>query len=232
MPHDTIEQLGPDLFIVRSQFRVAPLCLTTRTMTIVRTGQDLVLINGVRLTEQGHRQLDALGRVRHVIKLGDAHAADDPFLVDHYGATLWALTGARHKLGLQTERVLSEDGPLPLSAELIALRHSKHPEGVLRLDTPGGTVITCDAAQNHADDRHYSPMTRACLGPLGYRRPAAISLPWKWAMSVPGGPSLREDFARILDWDFDDLVTGHGPALRGGARAHLQASVDHTLPQS
>ena len=41
-----------------------------RTMTVVRSGSELALINAVRLDPAGERELRKLGAVKHVVTLG------------------------------------------------------------------------------------------------------------------------------------------------------------------
>ena len=41
-----------------------------------------------------------LGTVEHVVKIGGFHGIDDPFYVDRYKPTLWALPGATHERGV------------------------------------------------------------------------------------------------------------------------------------
>jgi len=53
-------------------------------------GNALTLINSIRLDDAGLAQLDALGLVAHVVKIGSIHGRDDAFYKAHYGATFWA----------------------------------------------------------------------------------------------------------------------------------------------
>lgn len=43
----------------------------------------------MRLSDASLGQLDALGNVRHVLRLGDFHGLDDRFYVDRYQAEFW-----------------------------------------------------------------------------------------------------------------------------------------------
>jgi hypothetical protein len=52
----------------------------SRNMTVVRDGNALTLINSMRIDGAGLAQLDALGRVAHVVKIGSLHRRDDAFL--------------------------------------------------------------------------------------------------------------------------------------------------------
>lgn len=66
----------------------------SRHMTAVRECNALTLINSIRLDDAGLAQLDALGRVAHVVKIGSLHGRDDAFYKAHYGADV--LGRARH----------------------------------------------------------------------------------------------------------------------------------------
>lgn len=63
----------------------------SRNMTIIESNGDLALVNTVRLNEDGLRELDELGRVRHVISIGAFHGRDDRFYLDRYNACLWTV---------------------------------------------------------------------------------------------------------------------------------------------
>jgi hypothetical protein len=54
-PHGPLEELAPDLFVVRGSFKAAPLLRIGRNMTVVRQGGELVLLNAVRLDATARR---------------------------------------------------------------------------------------------------------------------------------------------------------------------------------
>ena len=64
-------------------------------MVIIRNGNELSLINTVRLNEEGLAVLDALGTVKNVIRIGAFHGRDDGFYLERYQAKLWALKGMK-----------------------------------------------------------------------------------------------------------------------------------------
>jgi hypothetical protein len=73
----------PDIFFVTGAMETV---LTnarrqfSRNMTVVRDGNVLTPINSIRLDGAGLAQLDALGRVADVVKIGSLHGRDDAFL--------------------------------------------------------------------------------------------------------------------------------------------------------
>ena len=94
MPHGPITEVFPDVFFVTGTMRgefFGTMWQFSRNMTIVRDGRDLTLVNSVRLSPDGLAQLDKLGTVKNVVRLGDMHGLDDAFYVDRYRATFWAL---------------------------------------------------------------------------------------------------------------------------------------------
>src|SRR5690242_9886092 len=97
-PHSALQTAFPDVYFVvgTNKTRHAGMDLqTSRTMVVLRDDDVLTLVNTVRLTEQGLGELEKLGRVCNVVRLGAFHGRDDPFYRDRYGATTWALPGVR-----------------------------------------------------------------------------------------------------------------------------------------
>src|SRR5690606_30853215 len=140
-----------------------------RTMLVVREAGTLTLINSVRLGEAGLASLDALGVVKHVVRLGAFHGRDDPFYRHHYGAELWALAESAHADGREADRALDEDGELPIrGARLLRFRSAAQPEAALLLPHGGGTLVTCDAIQNWTGlDPFFAPETFAMFQAQG-----------------------------------------------------------------
>ncbi|MFQ5635701.1 MAG: hypothetical protein ACE5G3_10290, partial [Gammaproteobacteria bacterium] len=81
LPHDPIREIGPDLYFAPGTIDVAPLMRVSRNMVIVRDGDTLTLVNPIRLSPQGEADLEALGTVRHAVRLGYFHGVDDAYTV-------------------------------------------------------------------------------------------------------------------------------------------------------
>ncbi|MCA9697656.1 MAG: hypothetical protein KC431_09035, partial [Myxococcales bacterium] len=112
-PHGAIEPAFTDVHIVSGTVRMMPLMRITRTMTIVRVGDELTLINAVRLDDAGEAALAKLGKVAHVLRIG-THAMDDRYYQRRHGARYWALPGMRHAEGLKPDAELRPDAELPI----------------------------------------------------------------------------------------------------------------------
>src|SRR5437879_3694797 len=110
LPHGALDEVFPDVFVVRGRFKAGPGVHFDRNMTIVRTGKELVAINSVRLTDDGEAALGKLGKLTHVIRLGALHGMDDAYFVERFGATLWGPPRMTHRV--PAKQLTPEDKPL------------------------------------------------------------------------------------------------------------------------
>src|SRR6478735_11956040 len=98
LAHGTLSEVLPNIFFVTGTMRMpGPLPVTfSRNMSVVREGKRLILINSVRLDDEGLRALDALGTVTDVVRVAGYHGRDDPFYKERYGAKVWVVKGQRY----------------------------------------------------------------------------------------------------------------------------------------
>jgi hypothetical protein len=118
LSHGSFEEVFADIFFVSGAMETVLQDIDwrfSRNMTVVRDGERLIIVNSVRLGEEGLEALDQLGRVTDVVRLGSLHGRDDPFYVDRYDAEYWTMPGMEHETGLQSTDTLTIDGPLPIS---------------------------------------------------------------------------------------------------------------------
>jgi hypothetical protein len=228
-PHGTFQVAFPEIFFVvgtNKTHHAGVDIQTSRTMVVVREDDALTLLNTVRLTEEGLRDLEALGEIRHVVRLGAFHGRDDPFYRDRYSATLWALPGAEHLDGRDPDRLLASGGAFPLRAgEVFDFSSARFPEAAVLLRLEGGILITCDAVQNwtHVDE-FFSPQCGEVFAAQGLILAANIPSTWRLACN----PSV-DDFRRLLALPFRHLISAHGGPLRDEAHALLQARTDEVF---
>ncbi|MHA6263296.1 hypothetical protein ACXYMO_08850 [Arenibacterium sp. CAU 1754] len=192
----------------------------SRNMTVVRDGDDLTLFNAVRLSKDGLKQLEQLGKIANVVQLGGLHGVDDAFYRDTYGATYWAQPGAGQE-GVPVDRELVVGGDLPVSgAELFTFRTTKVPECIFRLDRDGGVLIACDALQNYLEpDEFFSEQSAQVMTEMGFFTPANVGPVWMQA-AEPGG----EDFKRLSGMSFKHAFCGHGAPVMDTASQEYAAT--------
>ena len=224
LPHGSIWEVLPEIFFVTGTMRnefFGAMWQFSRNMVIVREGERLTLVNSIRLDEAGLATLETLGRVTDVVRLGDMHGVDDAFYIDRYGARLWALPGNSHSAGPQADRTLVPTGELPLAGcTLFDFRTTKRPEGILRLDAAGGTLIACDSLQNWVEaDEFCTPETAAMMEALGFFAPANVGPAW-----LQANEPRADDWVRLKQVPFTHILCGHGSPLLETAQADFHAT--------
>lgn len=221
LPHLQIEEVFTDVFLVHGTMRPSRLISFGRNMIIVRHGDQLTLINTVRLDEAGLAELDDLGRVTDVVKLGYYHDRDDPFYVERYRARFWALPGHRHNLGLRADVEMTEDTELSIpGARLFAFRTTRHPEAIVHLDRDGGALLLCDALQNWPEPGFgCNRLGRVLMRPMRFFRAANVGPVWSKVMRPD-----PDEFARLQELPYRHMLGAHGQPLMDTAHEDFGAT--------
>lgn len=217
MPHSAIKEVFKDVFFVTGSMKnefFGSMWQFSRNMIVVREGDGLTILNSVRLNEEGLAALDALGKVKHVVRLGDMHGMDDPFYVDHYQAKFWALPNMKIQEGLKIDEPLVVGGKLPFAnASLFVFETVKRPECIIRLDREGGIMLACDSLQHWVEpDQFFDEATVETMKNMKFFRPANLGPAWMFE-SQPGAA----DFVRLKEIPFEHLLCGHGHPLINNA---------------
>jgi hypothetical protein len=214
LPHGELEEVFPGVFFVTGTMKTVLMGAHwhfSRNMVVVRDGEALTLVNSVRLDEAGLRRLESLGTVRNVVKIGALHGIDDAFYKARYGAAFWALPGMQHERGLVPDKLLAEGGEMPFAGcSVFVFRHTRLPEGILRIDREGGILVACDALQNWVEPNEYfSDDSRRTMTEMGFFQKANFGPVW---MQV--NEPKAQDFRRLLELPFRHALCGHGSPLR------------------
>ncbi len=225
-PHDPIEEIFPDVFMVRGSVPLNPLMRITRNMAIVRHDGELTLVDPIRLNEAEERRLEGLGTIRHILRLGPMHGLDDPYYVERFGAQLWAPGASESYPEPKPDVVFSEETPLPFpDAQLFCFEGTVQKEGALLLRREGGLLVTCDAVQHYGDYRHNTLLARLMMPFIGFPKTTILGPVWLKVMTPEGG-NLEPEFRRLLGLEFRHLLSAHGSLLRDRAHAALEAAVE------
>ena len=232
LPHGELREVLPGIrFVTGTVAMPGPLPLRFgRNMTVLCEGERLVVVNAVRLDDAGLAALDALGKVTDVIRLAGNHGMDDPFYRERYGAKVWALEGQRYTAGFDTNAkdvylepdvVLSETTELPIAGARLLVLHGKPPEGLLFLERHGGTVVSGDCLQHWTEDERASFLGRLALRLGGFMKPHNIGPAWLKQTKPP-----KDDLKKILEREFENVLTAHGREVVGGARESYRAAIE------
>lgn len=221
-PHGKIKKVFNDVFMVTGTNHIhhdGVDIQVSRNMIIVRDGNNLSLINTVRLNDEGLAQLNRLGTVTNVVRIGAFHGYDDEFYLDHYHAALWALKKMEHQSGKMTDRFLEADGPMPFAhCTLFEFATTLYPEAILIYKTEEGSVlISCDSIQNWTyADEFFSESSAKAFQEQGLIKAANIPDTWIGACQ----PQL-EELKKLKSLQFKHLLSAHGEPLINTAYEQL-----------
>ncbi len=223
LAHGSIYEVFEDVFFVSGAMETVLMDMDwkfSRNMTIVRDGNRLILINSIRLSEQGLAELEQLGQVTDVIRLGALHGRDDAFYVEHYDAQYWGMPGFDNETGLKVNEI-SPEAQLPMSdVSLFQFNTTQIPESILFLQREGGIAISCDALQNYvAPDEYFNEDSTERMQQMGFFVSANIGPVW-----LQAAEPKAEDFVRLKGVPFKHALCGHGEPLLNTAKEDYLAT--------
>ena len=211
--HGNIQKIFPDIFFVTGssifEFE-GNVIQKSNNMVIVRHGAMLTLINTLLLNENGLKELNKLGRVTHVVRLGAFHDRNDIFYLDRYHAKLWAIKGMVHKGNRQADFLIGETDTIPFPyASFFKFETTSQPEAIVHIARFGGILITCDSIKNWTKvDEYFSEKSGKEFIEQGLIQSASIDKIWLGAM----GPK-NTDFERLKFYKFKHLLSAHGQPM-------------------
>ena len=229
-PHDPIEEIAQDVFMVRGSIKVNALLRISRNMAIVRHDGELTLVNPIRLDVAGEEKLRSLGTVKRIMRLGPFHGVDDPYYVNTFKTEFWCQPGGTTypQPAINVEMQPAVSLPFP-DAQLFCFNGTLQPESALLLQREKGLLLTCDAIQHYGDYNHNNLPARIVMPFMGFPKTTLVGPIWLKLLTPEGG-SLKPEFERLLTLDFDALLSSHGSFLAHGAKAGVQTAVEKAFP--
>lgn len=224
-PHGELSEVFDGIYVVRGTNIICHEGMEiqhSRNMTVIAEGDELTLINSVRLDANGLQQLDKLGNVKNIIRIGAFHGRDDSFYLDRYQCDFWAFDDAEIADHCKITHVLSANTKLPIAdSQFIAFANASPKEGVIYLAEHAGVVITCDSIKNWVEvDEFFSEETGKMALASGEIASARISPMWLGATGVK-----REDFEPVMGKSFAHLISAHGDVLFDTAYDQVKQSI-------
>ncbi len=230
-PHGNVEEIAEDIFMLRGSIKMNPLVRITRNMGIIRNGEELSLINPVRVNAKVEAQLLKLGNIKHVLRLGCFHGVDDPYYVEKFGAKMWAQPGGTTYTVPKIDKELSAVSPLPFEhGEIFEFAGTIQPECALVMSGGRRLLFTCDAIQNYGDYSYNNIAAKILMPLIGFPRTTLVGPIWL-KIQTPEGESLESEFRRLLGFRFDSLLSAHGTFLETGAHAAVERAIDKAFAE-
>jgi glyoxylase-like metal-dependent hydrolase (beta-lactamase superfamily II) len=157
----------------------------------------VVVINPVRL-EPG--ALQRLGRVTAILLTGAKHLRSAPHFREATAAPVWAPANA--DLGdLTADETFSEGNEVPGGLKVIGLPGPSEDESAFHLKRAGGVMIIGDALMNIPAHGGFQVL------PPDHN---------------PDVEKTKKSCKKLLDYEFEVMVFGHGEPIRKDARARLE----------
>ena len=230
-PHGPVEEIAPEVFLVRGSIKLNALMRITRIRAAIRHGGTLTLANPIRLSPAGEAELRALGDVKRIMRLG-LHGLDDRYYIETFQPEVWCQPGGtKYPLPrIDVELQASSSLPFP-DADVFCFAGTAQPEAALLLRRGNGLLLTCDAIQHYGDYQHNNLPARLLLPWMGFPKTTLVGPLWLKFMT-PAGASLQSEFERLLRLEFDALLSAHGSFLAHGAKAGVQAAVERAFART
>lgn len=193
-------------------------------MYVIKEGEDLTLVNTVRLNDAGLAALDKLGKVKNIIRIAGFHGMDDPFYKSRYNVKLYSVDApfakgvstepAQEDIYFEADEILKSDSELPIAnASYLEISSSQPKEGILLLNRDGGIAITGDSMQNwEQPDEFFNFVGGFVMKRAGFIRAYNIGPGWLQYAK----PDLKEVLA-CTESKFENLLPSHGSPVLGGA---------------
>jgi hypothetical protein len=224
LPHGPLTKVADGVHCVRGSFPMGPAMKIGRTMAVIRGDDGLVVLNAVRLSDSAQQELDALGPVKHLVKLSDSHFIDEPFYAERYEPTVWTLAGAKLR-DLRPGKTLGDERPIEAGVVIDFGAAQGWREAAYWIPHGGGTLITCDAIQNHVDSEGNNFIGGLMAGLMGFKGGVAVPPMWRKFQKLKG-TAVSDALAGLTEHTYANLVTGHGPPVAGGADAKVKAAIE------
>ncbi len=226
-----LQSLGESLWAHQQRIRFGGLPLWHRMSVITLAGGGVVLHSPTRLDAELKEQISHLGKVVAVIAPSWWHDLYLRETVQAFpdAALYGAPTLVRWSRRLPFTDILSDSPPVLWKGDM----DQHHVEGIgLFLDEvvfyhrPSRSVVLADLLFNISQSDAWLTRTlaRVVIGPYPGCRFARLYRPF-----VVDRRRFRASIERILEWDFDQIVVGHGAVVQNGGKAVFRKAFDWLL---
>lgn len=223
MREDGLQPIAEELWLATRELRFAGVETGTR-MTVARLADGGLFVHSPVSLDGGIREaVDALGPVTAVVAPSRFHHLYVGEWSEAYpNAVLCACPGlAQKRRDLPWDRVLG-DTPEPewrdeIDQVFVAARSLENE--VVFFHRASRTLICADLVFNLL--QHPSFTTRIVARLLGNTRPGAT---WLERLIIRDRKGAREQLDRVLAWDIEGIVLGHGALVETGGREVLRSA--------
>ena len=195
----------------------------SRNMVILKDGNNLCIVNPVRLNESEEKKLIELGKIHSIMKLGRLHSVDLPYYMDKFSPKLWASSKDSfvqdHDYSIDIDLETNPKIPF-LDIQIYSFNTSKQNEAIAYLPQDEGVILACDALVNM---KKVDPMANWLVQTLSKILPEPTYIGPNWFKAMK---PLKEDFDEVVKFKFDKMIPAHGPVLDYGADEKIKSYIN------
>ena len=213
-----MQELAPDLWVVRTPLPLPRVGDLSARMTVVKLGGELLLHSPVALTDQLQLELEDAGEVRWIVAPNLVHHLFVGDYVQAYPkATLCGVPGLPGKRSdLKWDAVLEDEGLSDWAGRLRLrmVRGAPKMNEVAFLHRATHTLILADLAFNVCSDvRDEARVFHRLVGATDRFGPHRLI---RWG--IRDRKAAKNSMDEILHWNFDRVIVSHGEMLETGGR--------------
>lgn len=232
MVNEALEQLAPDLWVVRRPLPLRWIGDIGARMTVIDLGGELLLHSPVPLDERLQLELEDAGEVRWIVAPSKVHHLYVGDYVEAYPkAVLCGVPGLPEKRpDLAFDEILVDDGLPDWAGRLRVhmLRGAPQMNEVVFLHRATHTLIVCDLVFNvRSEVRNEARLFHSLVGATDRFGPHRM-VRWFLRDRAAAARSLSE----ILEWSFERVIVSHGEVLETGGREAMRQAFRFLEPRS
>lgn len=238
LPHGALQPLFDNIWFIQGQVKM-PMKIPakiSRSMTVYKNPEngELTLINSMRLSKEGLEELQKIGPITNVIRVGGFHGRDDLFYRKEFEAKIFAIQGQTYSRSMEPPTIvddgfmqpdvwISQASHIPIKdCKLKIFSSSTPPEAALLIPEHGGILVTADSLQNTPiPDEFVNIPMKLMMQQSGFWVAHNVGPGWvKFAKPRAG------DIRSIMDFDFEHVLPGHGNPVIDDAKDKYRPIVE------
>lgn len=219
-----LESLAPDLWLLSYPLKMLGMDLG-RNVTIIRlASRKLVVHSTAPFSAADIAAIKALGTPAWLV---DSLLRHDTFAAEGRAAfpdaTYLAPPGFSEELPFETTPL--DPPPAEWGDELEVLTIGGAPGfgEIAMFHRPSRTLIVADLVVHFPDATGFLKNALLTLACVGGRHAPGMTRPFKQAIDDPA--AYQASIRRLLEWDFDRVIVGHGKPIDHGGKAQLRAAI-------
>ena len=243
-----IKALGEDAYIFHCVTRFAETLKINRNMIVVKDQEDesLSIINPLILSPAGEKALVKLGKIRHIVRLGqtmnfwDGAAVDDKYYLSKFKCKRWAPGKLSTCPGLPVHKLIKKGGDTPHPAiKFFVFKSTVEREAIVMLqrENLSNVLIAGDCLQHQVDNPYINIPTQVKFKLAGFLD-SRVVISKKWLTNMGGTKpeqleKVHKSFQTMMQGNFQRFISTSGNnMLTKAAKEAVAVAVQKALPDN